>query len=83
MDNMATTAKDLRMDFSFLATRNETRTRMCWYGGRTGYRFGYIKRDRDAIALEQYHPDWNREANQGDEIASESRQAFPLRVEMI
>ncbi|MEA2740717.1 MAG: hypothetical protein QOH05_4024 [Acetobacteraceae bacterium] len=34
--------------------------------------------------LEQYHPDWNREANQGDEIAREpTTRAFPLSVEML
>jgi hypothetical protein len=36
------------------------------------------------VALEQYHPDWNREANQDDEIAREpTAGAFPLRVEML
>jgi hypothetical protein len=33
---------------------------------------------------EQYHPDWNREANQGDEIARESwARAFPVSLEML
>jgi hypothetical protein len=34
--------------------------------------------------LEQYHPDWNRGANQGDEIARESGAgAFPVSLETL
>jgi hypothetical protein len=34
--------------------------------------------------VEQYHPDCNREAAQGDEIAREpTARAFPLRLEML
>jgi hypothetical protein len=34
--------------------------------------------------LEQYHPDWNREAAQGDEIAREWRpRALPVRLETL
>jgi hypothetical protein len=37
-----------------------------------------------ALFLEQYHPVWNRGANQGDEIARESSaRAFPVSLETL
>ena len=36
------------------------------------------------FTLERYHPDWNREANQGDEIARKATaRAFPVSQERL